>query len=143
MRNGLRKHPTPVTAWCAPRYCASVAAAIWVTSSPTARNPPVSATASTRFRCVCRPNENFCEGGLTGCRVLHKMRVSSDAEHLISKGFLEKRRKLEGSTSRSSRGLGHRPFTAVTGVRLPYGTPLPHFAQSGNSSVGRAQPCQG
>ncbi len=25
--------------------------------------------------------------------------------------------------SRSSRGLGHRPFTAVTGVRLPYGTP--------------------
>ena len=27
--------------------------------------------------------------------------------------------------SRSSRGLGHRPFTAVTGVRLPYGTPYP------------------
>jgi hypothetical protein len=26
--------------------------------------------------------------------------------------------------SRSSRGLGHRPFTAVTGVRLPYGTPF-------------------
>src|SRR6185437_11339087 len=25
--------------------------------------------------------------------------------------------------SRSSRGLGHRPLTAVTGVRLPYGTP--------------------
>jgi hypothetical protein len=25
--------------------------------------------------------------------------------------------------SRSSRGLGHRPFTATTGVRLPYGTP--------------------
>ena len=25
--------------------------------------------------------------------------------------------------SRSSRGLGHRPFTAVTGVRLPYGIP--------------------
>ena len=24
----------------------------------------------------------------------------------------------------SSRGLGHRPFTAVTGVRIPYGTPL-------------------
>lgn len=24
---------------------------------------------------------------------------------------------------RSSRGLGHRPFTAVTGVRIPVGTP--------------------
>ena len=28
------------------------------------------------------------------------------------------------AVSRSSRGLGHRPFTAVTGVRLPYGIPL-------------------
>ena len=26
--------------------------------------------------------------------------------------------------SPSSRGLGHRPFTAVTGVRIPVGTPL-------------------
>ncbi len=26
--------------------------------------------------------------------------------------------------SPSSRGLGHRPFTAVTGVRIPLGTPL-------------------
>ena len=25
--------------------------------------------------------------------------------------------------SPSSRGLGHRPFTAVTGVRIPLGTP--------------------
>ena len=25
--------------------------------------------------------------------------------------------------SLSSRGLGHRPFTAVTGVRIPVGTP--------------------
>ncbi|CSI49454.1 Uncharacterised protein [Vibrio cholerae] len=35
--------------------------------------------------------------------------------------------RLEKSilVSRSSRGLGHRPFTAVTGVRLPYGIPLP------------------
>ena len=31
--------------------------------------------------------------------------------------------------SRSSRGLGHRPFTAVTGVRIPYGTPLAGIAQ--------------
>ena len=33
-----------------------------------------------------------------------------------------------GSTSStgspSSRGLGHRPFTAVTGVRIPVGTPF-------------------
>ena len=27
-------------------------------------------------------------------------------------------------TSPSSRGLGHRPFTAVTGVRIPLGTPI-------------------
>ncbi len=27
------------------------------------------------------------------------------------------------STSPSSRGLGHRPFTAITGVRIPVGTP--------------------
>src|ERR1700694_3051 len=27
--------------------------------------------------------------------------------------------------SPSSRGLGHRPFTAVTGVRIPVGTPPP------------------
>ncbi len=29
------------------------------------------------------------------------------------------------ATSHSSSGLGHRPFTAVTGVRTPYGTPFP------------------
>ena len=28
------------------------------------------------------------------------------------------------SASPSSRGLGHRPFTAATGVRIPVGTPL-------------------
>lgn len=45
-------------------------------------------------------------------------------------------KKVSGSPSSS--GLGHCPFTAVTGVRLPLGTPF-----SGNSSVGRARPCQG
>ena len=29
-------------------------------------------------------------------------------------------------TTPSSRGLGHRPFTAVTGVRIPVGSPF-HF----------------
>ena len=29
--------------------------------------------------------------------------------------------------SRSSRGLGHRPFTAATGVRIPYGMPKLFF----------------
>ena len=33
------------------------------------------------------------------------------------------------TVSRSSRGLGHRPFTAVTGVRLPYGIPCGSLAQ--------------
>ena len=31
--------------------------------------------------------------------------------------------KIHFSVSRSSRGLGHRPFTAATGVRIPYGMP--------------------
>ena len=31
--------------------------------------------------------------------------------------------KKRASQSPSSRGLGHRPFTAVTGVRIPVGTP--------------------
>ena len=29
--------------------------------------------------------------------------------------------------SRSSRGLGHRPFTAATRVRIPYGMPFSSF----------------
>ena len=33
--------------------------------------------------------------------------------------------RLAVFVSRSSSGLGHRPFTAVTGVRVPYG--MPHF----------------
>ena len=31
---------------------------------------------------------------------------------------------LKVCVSPSSRGLGHRPFTAVTGVRTPVGTPF-------------------
>ena len=34
------------------------------------------------------------------------------------------RASVVDTTSPSSRGLGHRPFTAVTGVRIPVGTPL-------------------
>ena len=47
--------------------------------------------------------------------------------------------------SRSSRGLGHRPFTAVTGVRIPVGTPIsvrherPLSTQSGHSNVADAE----
>ena len=33
--------------------------------------------------------------------------------------------------SRSSRGLGHRPFTAVTRVRIPYETPAIKKAPAG------------
>ncbi len=32
--------------------------------------------------------------------------------------------EIKPTASHSSSGLGHRPFTAVTGVRTPYGTPL-------------------
>ena len=38
-------------------------------------------------------------------------------------------RKQEVSGSPSSSGLGHCPFTAVTGVRLPLGTPIAGIAQ--------------
>src|ERR1700689_2600409 len=47
--------------------------------------------------------------------------------------------------SPSSRGLGHRPFTAVTGVRIPLGTPSgapasPKFhSRLGASAVGAHQ----
>ena len=37
------------------------------------------------------------------------------------------------ASSPSSRGLGHRPFTAVTGVRIPMGTPLPPALAGGAS----------
>jgi hypothetical protein len=33
-------------------------------------------------------------------------------------------RRLRARTSPSSRGLGHRPFTAATRVRIPLGTPI-------------------
>ena len=36
-----------------------------------------------------------------------------------------------GLMSRSSRGLGHRPFTAATGVRIPYGMPVSPLKPSG------------
>src|SRR6187401_613805 len=40
----------------------------------------------------------------------------------------------EGNTQPpSSRGLGHRPFTAVTGVRIPVGTPYIAAPSSANS----------
>jgi hypothetical protein len=38
--------------------------------------------------------------------------------------ILPRMRAIEtDKTSPSSRGLGHRPFTAVTGVRIPLGIP--------------------
>ena len=43
----------------------------------------------------------------------------------------------QSPTSPSSRGLGHRPFTAVTGVRIPLGTPYRtrRPAESGSSGL--------
>src|SRR5256884_3283377 len=37
--------------------------------------------------------------------------------------------------SPSSRGLGHRPFTAVTGVRIPVGTPMKIKRKNGRISL--------
>ena len=36
---------------------------------------------------------------------------------------------MKGFWSPSSSGLGLRPFTAATGVRIPYGTPFAGIAQ--------------
>ena len=38
--------------------------------------------------------------------------------------------RMVGCLSPSSRGLGLRPFTAATGVRLPLGTPSKRFFHS-------------
>ena len=46
---------------------------------------------------------------------------------------------LRPHKSLSSRGLGHRPFTAVTGVRIPVGTPAKSTAYS---DVGRFRWCR-
>ena len=43
--------------------------------------------------------------------------------------------------SRSSRGLGHRPFTAATGVRIPYGMPKPFFMNITKSAACAASAC--
>ena len=47
------------------------------------------------------------------------------------RGIHNIRRAAEAAVtaSHSSSGLGHRPFTAVTGVRTPYGTPFAGIAQ--------------
>src|ERR1041385_3989106 len=56
------------------------------------------------------------------------------------------------TSSPSSRGLGHRPFTAVTGVRIPLGTPfilsyaslaVPRNAARPRNFRGRPVPCDG
>src|SRR5258706_5526 len=47
--------------------------------------------------------------------------------HRFDPGYLHQtglRLRQKVLRSPSSRGLGHRPFTAVTGVRIPLGTPI-------------------
>ena len=63
---------------------------------------------------------------------------SSVVEHRLAKARVESSNLFSRSiTSHSSSGLGHRPFTAVTRVRTPYGTPLKslRYRSCGNSSV--------
>src|SRR5690606_15462963 len=43
----------------------------------------------------------------------------------------------EGFASPSSSGLGHRPFTALTGVRVPLGSPLFTDTSVSGSTVNR------
>src|SRR5690554_480064 len=65
---------------------------------------------------------------------------SSVVEHRLAKARVGSSNLLSRSNaSHSSSGPGHRPFTAGTGVRTPYGTPLfrrdRQYRKSGNSSV--------
>src|SRR5436305_10079669 len=51
--------------------------------------------------------------------------------HRFDPGYLHQPDLKRYPQSPSSRGLGHRPFTAVTGVRIPVGTPsMPRFGQT-------------
>ena len=61
--------------------------------------------------------------------ILIKKRGNKAVLCLTVKVMLLIMRAVMSYTSRSSRGLGHRPFTAVTGVRLPYGTPFLYVAR--------------
>ena len=52
----------------------------------------------------------------------------------LQRTFGPPRPNRPGTTSPSSRGLGHHPFTVDTGVRIPVGTPLQNARASGRSS---------
>ena len=52
---------------------------------------------------------------------LHGMQEVSGSIPLTS--TKSKKASIDRFLSPSSRGLGHRPFTAITGVRIPVGTP--------------------
>jgi hypothetical protein len=49
------------------------------------------------------------------CNLFRARNTTAENEYVAAALFLQ---------SPSSRGLGHRPFTAVTGVRIPLGTPI-------------------
>ena len=67
---------------------------------------------------------NLCKSdGFISCQVELKKLRNKTVLCLTVLAMLLIMRAVVPYTSRSSRGLGHRPFTAVTGVRLPYGTP--------------------
>src|SRR5690606_10259092 len=61
---------------------------------------------------------------------LHGMQEVSGSIPLTSTN-----RKMQ---SPSSRGLGHRPFTAITGVRIPVGTPYIAARSSAGRKAGEA-----
>ena len=66
---------------------------------------------------------------------LHGMQEVSGSIPLTSTKKFE---VSEVPKSPSSRGLGHRPFTAITGVRIPVGTPYTGLAQQAQTEFGSA-----
>ena len=86
---------------------------------------------------------NLAKVGVASSNLVSRSTLFMKSQALCLPGI-----KTQEIVSRSSSGLGHCPFTAVTGVRVPYGMPyifLRNISKKirGNSSVGRAQPCQG
>ena len=69
-------------------------------------------------------SRTFCDGALAQLGERNTGSVEVNGSIPLGSTRFSKRIVL---VSPSSRGLGHRPFTAVTGVRIPLGIPFTLF----------------
>ena len=85
------------------------------------RNIALYKCPAKRIKCALLSSGGIAQLG----ERLHGMQEVSGSIPLTS---TRRKSLLLYTWSLSSRGLGHRPFTAVTGVRIPVGTPPLHHA---------------